>query len=525
MSSPAVRSRRPPGRIGIVILAVILFTALFLHTGWGIKKELPYYPQIDEPAFVLPAVRMAAGASLNPGFFKHPGSTVIYPLMAMYRLRHFLIDRGAIFGRMPGIDIDFELNSASYYLLGRWLSVFYAVLAIFIVYLLGEKVFGWRSGLLGAWFSAICWLSINHAQLARTDGASVLFSLLSLYLCVRFYQQPGRKYLMMAGAATGLAVATKYSLAPLFGILLLANLFLLRGKRRSRFQVAAGIVCGSAAALLAFSLATPFFLIELKAALADLQEEMRPFHLGADGLSPIGNLIWYAGTAIPKELGWPRLLLAAASAVCILIERNHSRLLLLSYPVIFIAGISWSSLHWARWLIPVLPVISLLAARALIMAGDWIGSGLARGRLLQGIFLAAAILAVSWAPVREIAHKSARQSRPSTKILARKWLEENLPDGVVIAREAYTPDLRGLDCREVYQYRLSYKPLEWYRSVGVQYVLTSSQNYNRYFAEPQRYLQQVSFYRRLFDEGELLVELSPSALRAPGHVFRVYALD
>ncbi len=513
------------GWIHLILLLIILLTATFLHVGWGIKKELPYYPNIDEPAFVEPAVKMAAEASLNPKSFQHPGSTVIYPLMAIFRLRHFMFYHGPIFGRMPGIALAFELDSSSFYLLGRGLSIFYAVVAILFVYLVGDRAFGWKVGLLGAWLSSICWLSVCQAQLVRTDGAITFFGLVALYLCLRFYQRSGWRSLVMAGVSIGLAIATKYSMISLVGVWVLANLFLLLEGKRSKTQLAGGIIIGLVVAVLAFNLATPFFGIELKTALANIQNEMRSFHLGADGLSPLGNLFWYLGTAIPDKIGWPRSLLAAASAGYILVERNHARLLILAYPVVFIAGISYSSLHWSRWLIPIFPIISLLAARVIVDGVDWITDKISSGKLLNGVFLAASIFAVSYTPAMEIAHNSIRQARPSTRILARKWLEESLPEGAIIAREAYTPHLQGIPCKEVFEYRLSYKSLEWYRSVGVRYFLTSSMDYSRYFAEPERYSQQIFFYRQLFDEGNLLVEFSPSKLNAPGSIVSIYELD
>ena len=524
MTERTIISKYLYARIDIILLILILLSALFLHIGWGIKLELPDYPQIDEPAFVVPAVRMAAEASLNPKSFKHPGSTIIYPLMVMYRLRNFLAHNDALFKKMPGIAADFELNSSGYYLLGRSLSIFYSMMSILLVYLLGVRAFNRQVGLLGAWFTSICWLSIRWALLVRTDSATTCFGLIALYLCVRFYQRPQWSALLLGGASIGLAIATKYSMIPMVAVLLLANIFLFLKGRWNKTQLAGAIILSLAAVVLAFTITTPYFLVEFKVAISNIEEEMRPFHLGADGLSPLGNLSWYLGKALPIKLGWPRLLLAAAGAVYILIERNYTRLLVLVYPLIFIAGISYSALHWSRWLIPILPILSLLSARAIIGAGSWIKSELPFGKPLAMLFLAVSVSAISYVPLRETVYNNIRQSRPSTKILAQKWLEKNIPEGALIAREAYTPHSENIPGREVFNYRLSYKPLEWYRSQGVQYIITSSQTFNRYFAEPERYSKETSFYHQLFDEGELLAEFSRSEFHNTGHIIRIYRL-
>lgn len=53
------------------------------HVG-GIRKNLPYTAEANEGTFVSLAMHIAASGNLNPGWFGHPGSTVIYPLAGMY---------------------------------------------------------------------------------------------------------------------------------------------------------------------------------------------------------------------------------------------------------------------------------------------------------------------------------------------------------------------------------------------------------------------------------------------------------
>src|SRR5512143_49438 len=65
------------------VIAAIMLAALPLYL-WGIRRDLPIRCEIDEPPFVQAARRIVATGSLNPGWFGHPGSTVIYPLTAAY---------------------------------------------------------------------------------------------------------------------------------------------------------------------------------------------------------------------------------------------------------------------------------------------------------------------------------------------------------------------------------------------------------------------------------------------------------
>ena len=67
----------------ILICVIIIAFGFYV---WTIQRDLPFTPEIDEPIFVLPAIRMASSGNLNPGWFGNPGSTVIYPLALRYHL-------------------------------------------------------------------------------------------------------------------------------------------------------------------------------------------------------------------------------------------------------------------------------------------------------------------------------------------------------------------------------------------------------------------------------------------------------
>ncbi|HYC23548.1 MAG TPA: hypothetical protein VEI94_12625, partial [Candidatus Bathyarchaeia archaeon] len=108
---------------GIVAAAAVVYLA-------GVRKDLPYAPEIDEPLFVSRAVSIASSGDLSPHWFGHPGSTVIYPLAAIYRLRG-----------LPARPDDL-VAIGDLYLTGRVLTVGFALLAIPVTYLLGRATFG-----------------------------------------------------------------------------------------------------------------------------------------------------------------------------------------------------------------------------------------------------------------------------------------------------------------------------------------------------------------------------------------------
>ena len=65
--------------LGFVLLAFGLYTL-------GLRQNLPYDHEVDESTFVERAVYMVATGDMNPGWFGHPGSTVLYPLPPLWNV-------------------------------------------------------------------------------------------------------------------------------------------------------------------------------------------------------------------------------------------------------------------------------------------------------------------------------------------------------------------------------------------------------------------------------------------------------
>ncbi|MDP8235739.1 MAG: glycosyltransferase family 39 protein [Candidatus Erginobacter occultus] len=504
-----------------MLVLIVLLAAGFFLAGWGLRRHLPLLTDVDEPFFVKSAVGMAARASLNPGQFNHPGSTIIYPMAASFRLWYSLSRGGPLWGAAPDILVAFRQDNVPFYLLGRMLAVAYGILSVWAAYLVGRRISGRKISLLGAWWSLLCPYAVLLAQLVRPDSACAFFGLIGLWACLRMYQRCGWQAQVIAGAAIGLAVATRYSLIPLLGVYVLANLFLLVEGRREPRRLAGEFVGGLGAACLAFLLVTPFLLVELKTALANIRFERRLYHLGHDGLSPLGNLRWYLGTAIPQNLGWPRTLLATAAVIRALAGRRREWLLLASYPVFCLAGLSFHSQFWGRYVLPAAPVISLLAAWTTVDLIGRLTGKFRRAGLLNGLFLAAAVAGISCVPTLRIIRMNIRRTGSSTQILAREWVSARVPAGAVIARERETAPLKGLPHRMLFASHLPDRPFEDYLDAETRYFLVSDQNYLRYFAEPERYAAETAIYRRLFDEGILLREFAPSAT-VDGPTVRIY---
>jgi len=518
--------RAPSGPSSTVRWVLIgLVTFQFLAVAIGIRQNLPYAPEVDEPIFVGRAVHIASSGDLNPGWFGNPGSTVIYPLAAMYHLWYAGTHQGMLWRPDPNLQASFDASFAEYYLLGRLLTLAYAVMCVPLIYHVGALISGPKAGLLGAGLSVLSSLTLYHSQVVRTDIAGEFFGLLSLYLCLRLLTHYSLAAYLLAGGVIGLGISTRYFLAAMLPVLLLVGLLVIYKRQRSlRLSKAVCLELGSGllVAPLAFAASSPFFFLSFQTALHDLAVEARSNHLGADGLPPLGNLWWYATSALPQDAGWPQLALSVIGVVLAIRRRALASLLLIVYGGAFLGGTVLSPLHWARWLIPILPLFSLLAAYALVEAVVPSLKRLSREPRLKAAMPLLAVLLVSVWPAYQLARFDISKLGPSTRIQAREWLVRNLPGGSKIAQESYGALLAGTSFVMAEEGALpAAHTLAEYREAGYQYLIASSYMYERYLAEPSRYVREATFYHDLFSRGRLIQQFEGS-LTSSGPTIRVY---
>lgn len=515
-----INMRQPfnPFLIGLVWLSFALHL-------WGIRGNLPYAAEIDEPVFVTRAIRMAATGDLNPRWFGHPGSTLIYPLAALYHLGHVLVSSGVFLQPDPTLQVAFKASPSEFYLFGRYLTIGYAVAGLPLVYHLGRQAFGRPAGLIGAGLATLPVIAVAHSQMVRTDSAATFFGLLSLWFCLKVYDRPTLSRFTLAGLSIGLAIASRYFMVALFPLLLAAAGPAWRRKHTEadRRRVWPGLGLGGLSVALAFALSTPYFFLDFQAALTWIVDEANDVHIDADGLSPLGNLVWYLSQAIPASLTWPVAVFAALGIAWAGYRRPVKPLLLLGFVVVFLVGLSLSDLHWQRWLIPILPLLALFAAHGLVITVSSLASYLgwsAATRRHVGVVLL--LLVLAW-PAYQLGLHNLRQSNPSTRVLARAWILANLPAGSRIAQEWYSATLFGTGFNVLEQPSLARKnrtPADLSHQ-GYNIIVVSSEMYNRYLAEAALYPAEVNFYQTLFREGCLLQQFEPSLFRG-GPTVRIY---
>lgn len=507
-------------------LAGIIAYGLYLRLH-GITWGLPFsYLNPDEGVIVREAFGIAQG-NPNPGFFLYP--SLFFELVAAVYVAMALVWHPS-FAPSFLSQASLVVDPGPYLLAARLVAVAFGAASIYLVYLLGTKAFSRPVGLLAALFLAVVPLHVTYSHYAVTDVPATAFSLLALLLLVRAARERTLRLLTAGAFVAGVATSTKYNFGMLLVPAAVAGWYVLRplwkreeGLRKLVRLVTRRIVAPMA---LGFVLFTPFAVLDPVRFARDFYRQNEIVRQGWLGFEHAGNGYWYnVHVNLPSSLGVVLFVLCVAGLVWSLYRRRPADLVLATYAVVYYLYVSdWAALN-DRYLLPIVPVLVLLAAR---FAVSLTRLRFVRRRLLApavaGLLIVAFMLPLS----ASIAYDRALAG-PDVRSIAKTWVETHIKPGTTVAVEPYSPPLVSRSRSSFFTaaghqrayYRLVRLPLplpgarDWrhrvafLRSRDVQYVIVSSEVYERVLAAPLVYPRQVAFYERLAEKARLIKRFAP----------------
>jgi hypothetical protein len=560
---------------------------------WGIGQGLPYPYNSDEANHFVPRAVAMFAHGLDPHYFGNPPGFTY--------LLHFLL--AVWFGGRAGVEHAYLLEPTHVYVLARAAAALLGTVAVWLLYLVGARLFGRGVGLLAAALEAVAFLPVFYAHLALNDVPTLAPLTLSLLGTAGVLRKGRLIDYLLAGLGLGLACATKYTA----GIVLLpllaagASRYLERERasrtdRRSarspfapgpagdrppaRGWTAAvhpllGIGLAGLLAVLAFLLANPYAILDYRSFHDELvhQSSLSAEAQGKLGAPKGGGLVYYLWT-LTWGLGWVPALAALGGALSVWRfggARTGRQLgwLLVPAPLLYLAFMGVQGRYFGRWLLPILPILCLLAALFTLQlagggarlvaslqarlrrrrGGEWVGPpGAAPAGLRAGILglLVAALLAQG---LYYGVHSGMVLARADTRNLTRAWMLVHVPAGTRIVLEpvAPAPWLRESGARasptpggdrwvkyttlisrispdgalepnaervvgiEDYERTLSPALLGFYESHGYCWVISGSTESGRAFADPKAVPLAIAYYRALSKQGELVFRAYPYA--------------
>jgi hypothetical protein len=428
------RERRWPWWIG---LGVVLAAALGLRL-WGVKQGMPYAYNADENAHFVPGAIGLFGHGWNPNYFVNPP--------AYTYLLHVVFD--VWFGGRGGVSKAFATNPTEVFVVARVTAAVVGTLAVWFVYLAGARMFGRAVGLLGAALLAVSFLAVFYSHLALNDVPTLAPIALSLWGTAGILREGRVRDYLLAGVGLGLACATKYT----GGVVLLPLLtaagiqFAAPGGpgRALRGTVLAGIV-----AICAFLIANPYALLDFAAFRDGLQHQADASEdvAGKLGLTQTSGFLYYLWT-FTWGLGWAALAAAVAGAVALGFDDRRALLVLGPAPVIYVLFMGTQQRFFGRWLLPIFPIVCLLAAYAIVRLAQ-----LAARRvpaLGPAVAVLGAVVLLGQGIVYSL-HSAMTLSRTDTRNATRAWLVSHVPPGTKIVVEPVVPDAWATDIGHPYR--------------------------------------------------------------------------
>jgi len=521
---PAPAENRAPGRYWL-LLGALLLAALGLRL-WGLRHGLPYVYNADENAhFVARAIGMF-GHSYNPGYFINPPAFT-YLLHAVFWVR---------WGG-DGVQVALAENAGDVFVVARAASAVLGTVAVGLLAWAGARFFDRRTGLVAAALLAVAFLPVHYSHLALNDVPTLAPVALALVGIGGVLHRGRLLDFGIAGVGLGLACATKYTAGIVLLCLLAAALL---GRRDLR-----GLVLAGALALAAFAVANPYALLDFGAFRDGLNEQASASSDGGGklGLTEPSGILYYLRTTL-WGLGAVPAAGVLLGVVWLLRGRWRIAVVLAPAPLLFLLFMGTQDRFFARWLLPVYPILCLLAAHGAVRTFE----SLPRLRVRPAWAAAAAAVVLCAQGLVLSVHNSALLAREDTRQLAREWLIGELPEGEKLVVEPVAPDQWAMDAGDpsevtgngnrwikwstsrsrvnndgtlrrggvgrtvkLEDYERTTRPelVGAYARGGYCLVLTGSTQFGRAYAEPEEVPEAIRYYDELRRRGRVVFSASP----------------
>jgi hypothetical protein len=514
----------------------LLLVVTFLLRLWGIKQGLPYSYNVDEATHFVPRAVAFFTHDLNPHYFLNPP--------AFSYLLHIVLELW--FGGSDAVTRAYATDPTGVYIVARVVVAVLGTGAVWLTYLAAARFFNRNVGLLAAAILGLAFLPIFYSHLALNDVPTLAPVGLSLYGVAGVLRRGRLRDYVIAGVGVGLAAATKYTGG--ITLLCLVAAFVCDGTGGAFWTAARRCAVGLLVALLAFLIANPYAILDFSAfksgvsSQASLAAGQDPVKLGTTAGGGTAYYLW----TLTWGIGWVPTLTAVGGAVLLLARRRLAMaLVLVPGPIAFIIFMGNQQRFFGRWLMPIFPILAILAAYGAVELVRWLARSHRVPALVGGCLVAVLLLAQSLVTVL---HNDAALSRPDTRNLTRAWMVRNVPPGAKVVIEPVVSDNWGTDVGMslpwtptgdrwyryptwltdvgtngnplpagqrryvvVDQYERTLRPalLDEYVSSGYCWVVLGSLQAGRAFAQPGDAPGATAYYRELANRARLMYHISP----------------
>ena len=495
-----------------VLITAAAFGCRLVYCHWGYPLRL----QPDEHAIVDKAMEMLSRHSWEadqynrPDHFEIKCNSIIFTALSWVKFHK------------PAYEA-FPEYTTYFYLRARY---FTAVFGTALVPLVGAL-----AGLLAAsfrdrykkiiqffamFFTAFPELFIENSSYATPDIVLTFFVTLFAWFSVLYLKNGNRKYLYYCMVIIGIGITIKYPAALLalpFAYIFIYREFICKDHNKNSFWIIPKYVCISIGVIfLTVFIIAPNLITNFDAVLKTLRMEARDYHIGADGLGFWGNLKFYFHF-IAADIGTVCLIPFFIGLFRVLWKRQREYLIL-TIGLVYWICMSVLSLHWVRWGIPMFVFFILITALGFGTAFQFADSLSSHKQAVSfiakaGLILFSTLLVVNvgLAALAKVKYSTI----PDTRWITMSEMPEHGITAENSAYEPYTPfapNGSGANAA-IGSFHFTDSGLK----IGIEHALkkyyVSTDSYrDRYFADPEKYPNQVERFNALDAEYDVVYTIT-----------------
>lgn len=404
------------------------FTLIMMLSIWmrlpGLSLGLPYLYDEDEAHHLNRSVEMVRSGDLNPHYFLKPSLPFYLRLPFVGAGFLWEVKKGRIRNVKELLTRDeFGLGgyafTASHPGVVKWVrgaSLVAGLLAVAFTFMVAWELTA--SGFVALWSGVIAAISpplVEYSAHVGVDIFCVCFAIAAIYASVLLSKNfSWYRFIASAGAA-GLCVSCKYNLAPIVLVPMVAAVSAM-GLNGVRWALGSLVLSVGF-----FLIGTPYALSSLPFFLDQVAYEVWHYsiagHEGHQGDPGWSQLVHYVKWLSQEAAGVVLTMLALAGALALVRRSLRVGVVVLIFPLLFLGLMSLQRANFTRNMLPLVPIIGILAASGLCALRD---------RLNHGVIFAAILVGTFWSPIsNSLAFRGGRHDAIESRRELETWLNSD----------------------------------------------------------------------------------------------------
>ena len=322
---------------------------------------------------------------------------------------------------------------------GRYVTALFSLGNVFLIYLLGKKLFNKKTGLIAAFLLTFNYKHVINSHIGLPDIYNAFFLLASLLFAVNLWQKPTRQAYLLAGIVSGLSFSVKYQF---FGFIPIVAVHICKTfqqyKINKDLRFGFNIILTGLVAVLLFFLINPYHFLYLDRTIEIVSEVSRKYAMGTKQLN-----LYPFSYFFHIDYGPVEFILIFVGILLALKRYLKQTLLLMTVIVPFFYIIIYYSIggFYIRNFISTTPLLLLFAGLAVWQIFELLKRF--SGSKLAIVGLCLMLAATVFLPARNSIINSYYYTKPWGYDVMRPWIEKNLPKDVPIAAHPF--DARNLN--------------------------------------------------------------------------------